>query len=427
MSSQSVLKGYLDKQSVYDFDFLSKPINADIIITIPCHNEPDIISPIHSIYQNDRKEIKVLVIVVINHGVSANNAVVEQNTISYKNLVKWSDNTLKDDSFSLGIIKAYNLPDKKAGVGLARKIAMDKAVDLFCNDNKDGTIACYDADSLCLPNYITEVATAFVQNEKLDGISIHYEHPIEGDDYPDANYISIIQYEAHLRYFIEAQRKLSLPYAYHTVGSSMAVRASSYAKLGGMNQRKAGEDFYFLQKVIENGLVEDLNTTMVIPSPRLSDRVPFGTGKAINDLINGGDLVYMTYHPKSFEVLIPFIDSIQDLYNYEIPSIFDTYHIGLVEYFKTIDFESKIKEGIDNTSSYDSFRKRIFKHFNAFQLMKYLHYMRDHYFGNIPIEEALSMVRQKETVDIISELQKLRVTQSAILSNEAFILKSVDK
>ncbi len=34
-------------------------------------------------------------------------------------------------------------------------------------------------------------------------------------------------------------------HAYHTIGSSMAVRCSAYAKIGGMNRRKAGEDFIF--------------------------------------------------------------------------------------------------------------------------------------------------------------------------------------
>jgi hypothetical protein len=42
-------------------------------------------------------------------------------------------------------------------------------------------------------------------------------------------------------------------YAYHTVGSAMAVKAYQYVKVGGMNRRQAGEDFYFIQKLVHSG------------------------------------------------------------------------------------------------------------------------------------------------------------------------------
>ncbi|MEZ4848575.1 MAG: hypothetical protein R3B93_08135 [Bacteroidia bacterium] len=73
-------------------------------------------------------------------------------------------------------------------------------------------------------------------------------------------------------------------HAFHCVGSSMAVRSIAYQKRGGMNRRKAGEDFYFLQKFIAEGTLAELSTTKVIPSPRASEKVPFGTGRAIKKL-----------------------------------------------------------------------------------------------------------------------------------------------
>ena len=54
---------------------------------------------------------------------------------------------------------------------------------------------------------------------------------------------------------------------------------------GGMNKRQAGEDFYFLHKIIPLGHFGEINTTRVIPSPRPSDRVPFGTGRAVRDYL----------------------------------------------------------------------------------------------------------------------------------------------
>ncbi len=81
-----------------------------------------------------------------------------------------------------------------------------------------------------------------------------------------------------------------------------------------MNKRKAGEDFYFIQKIIELGNYTELNTTGVIPSPRISNRVPFGTGKAIGDWVKQGSEEYFTYHPQTFRDLIPLTSNIDKLY-----------------------------------------------------------------------------------------------------------------
>ena len=39
------------------------------------------------------------------------------------------------------------------------------------------------------------------------------------------------------------------PYAFHTIGSTMAVSANHYAKVRGFPKREAGEDFYLLNKL----------------------------------------------------------------------------------------------------------------------------------------------------------------------------------
>ena len=39
------------------------------------------------------------------------------------------------------------------------------------------------------------------------------------------------------------------PYAYHSVGSTLAVRAEAYAIVRGVPKRAAGEDFYLLDKL----------------------------------------------------------------------------------------------------------------------------------------------------------------------------------
>src|SRR5690606_25563210 len=95
-------------------------------------------------------------------------------------------------------------------------------------------------------NYLKSLLKA--ESQGWNGLSLYYEHPYENvENGVHRNYI--IDYEIFLRYYALGLQYAAYPYAFQTVGSSMAARASIYASIGGMNRRKAGEDFYFLHKV----------------------------------------------------------------------------------------------------------------------------------------------------------------------------------
>ena len=56
---------------------------------------------------------------------------------------------------------------------------------------------------------------------------------------------------------------------------------------------------------------------MVFPSPRISDRVPFGTGRAILEASKSKKDLKLTYDFKSFQVLKEWIEIIKNKsYNY---------------------------------------------------------------------------------------------------------------
>ncbi len=382
----------------------------DLIVVIPCFDENEVVDSVKSISNCELNEQNIVVIVVINHRIDASDQAKSRNLRACEDLIKYRSE-LQTEQVQLGIIKAFDLTDKKAGVGLARKMGMDVAAMLYTERDMDGVIACYDADSSCLPNYCISVIKAF-KDKSIDGISIHFEHPLDSDRYSDEVIKAITQYEAHLRYFLQVQIDIDLSFAIHTVGSSMAVRSSSYCKFGGMNRRQAGEDFYFLQKFIENGKVIPWSETMVIPSPRLSHRVPFGTGKAVQDMLSTDqEPIFETYDPRSFQELSPFVDLVPEIYQSSSFDGFVNLHAGVVEYFESIGMLGKIEESKKNTASYDQFYQRIFRHFNAFQLMKYAHYMRDNYFPNIPVEEAIKLYFKNEKISTTEGLLRLREMQ----------------
>lgn len=397
---------YLQERALYP-RWISDPPNDDLqlIAVIPCYNEPDLLNSLLSIYRA-AGAVVMEVIVVINHAESDSEEVKWLNQQTYIAAKQWSI-SINDNNIKYYFIEAYDLPDRRAGVGLARKIGMDEAVRRFVEvDTPNGIIVCYDADSECSPHFFRSVSDYFNEHENAQAVSIHYEHPIEGNAFSPEIYQNIIQYELHLRYYIEMQRYLMLPYAYHTVGSSLAVRVSAYAKVGGMNQRKAGEDFYFIHKCIKAYPFGEVNNVQVIPSPRESDRVPFGTGRAVSEMISANDHAYHSYHPQSFYDLDEFLTQLSDIYVY---GEHEELEYSLQAFLDDIDYRGRIQEIKSNTSNFSSFYKRFYRWFDAFVLMKYLHYRRDTDMPDIPVEEAIDLhFWDLRTLSSSEKLQHLR-------------------
>jgi hypothetical protein len=78
-----------------------------------------------------------------------------------------------------------------------------------------------------------------------------------------------------------------------------------------MNCRKAGEDFYFLQKLAKTDGVERLSGTTVFPEPRMSERVPFGTGRSMTRLLGGDDRAVLFYPALAFRLLADWLFAVE--------------------------------------------------------------------------------------------------------------------
>jgi len=346
---------------------LSNAVN--LIVVIPCYNEPDLASTLQSLNECERPSCQVEVIVVVNQGEHESGSIFEQNQKSLETIETFQSKCWYD----LRALKALQLPKKHAGVGLARKIGMDEAIIRYADLNRNGTIACLDADSLVQANYLIELEQCFEGG--LYGCNVYFEHGVEGENESINN--AIIDYELFLRYYNLAQNYINVPYAHFTVGSSMAVSCEGYIKVGGMNKRKAGEDFYFLQKIIQLGSFKELTTTTVYPSSRTSDRVPFGTGKAIQQYLDENTNEYLTYSWSTFVFLKPLIDALRssnpDVWPEEIREIFGE------------DFKESALRIQKNSSSEEKYWQGMFQLFNGFQLLKVVHSLRDKVYSNVPL------------------------------------------
>ena len=194
---------------------------------------------------------------------------------------------LRSGEFGLENLLFLYAPDLEGGVGAARKLGMDAFLQaLPCEAVSDALLFSLDADATVEPAYFTETA-GFLAGSGAGGVTIGYRH--RTGETPEQEK-AIRRYEAYLDRYADRLEKCGSPYAFHSVGSAFAVKGDAYIRCGGMKVRRAGEDFYFLQELAKTAGVARLPEVLVRPSPRLSCRTPFGTGRAVRDLMEGKPL-----------------------------------------------------------------------------------------------------------------------------------------
>ncbi len=380
-------ESYIGRQkSEYFLSRFPEDFKAEMVVVIPCYNEPEIEDTLQSL-RACRLPANVLVAVIINSGVRSDAAAVLQNRKTYAELKGFAERYNVED-LSFFTLLFEQLPRKHAGVGLARKIGMDLAVDHFLRSkNRYGVIASLDADCLVSENYLVDIFNAFQREPRISTTIHQFSHRVEdGDPFLEQ---SIQQYEAYLRSFREMLKYTGFPYYYHTIGSAFAVSADAYVKVGGMGRQQGGEDFYFLQKLFESGKTKELDSAVVYPMARYSDRVPFGTGPALEKMMHAPGQKMKVYSKRSFKELKRLFDLVDLFYSRnveDVESIVDDLHPSLLRYLKEISFKEMINDCKGNSARSETFRKRFFHHFNAFRIIKYLNFVHPDPF---PLEEMV--------------------------------------
>ena len=144
---------------------------------------------------------------------------------------------------------------------------------------------------------------------------------------------------------------------------------------------------------------------MVIPSPRASHRVPFGTGRAIQEMIDHEREIQKSYAFECFEVLKECFNNVGHFY--ELAGLA---HATLLAFVGEQKWEEKLNEIRSQSTSIERFEKRFFQWFNAFQTLKFIHFLRDNYFDNKPLEREVPKLLEKLSVSSTrnSLLGKLR-------------------
>jgi hypothetical protein len=388
---------YLKKHSAGDSLIQSAPEKGlKYIVVIPAYIETRLEESLVSLFNAVAPENPIEVLVIVNWPDTETPENIKLSHEIFLSAKNWSEQHSSENK-RFHIAESGNIPRKKAGVGYARKTGMDEAVRRFLGaGQKDGIIISFDADSKCETDFFTAIEEHFLLNPSADGCSIYFEHPLEGMDFNPEVYRAIMQYELHMRCYLHGVRYSGFPNAFYTVGSSLAVRAPSYCRQGGMNIRQAGEDFYFLQKFFDLGNFSDLLKTTVHPSPRPSLRVPFGTGKAVDTILKSEESL-KSYNPEIYHILKEFFAKVPGLYQrISISGIPESLpvHSCLNEYLDDCGFWNELLDIYENSGSVSAFTKRFYRYFNMFRILKFAKHARKT-FPDLPVIDCARVIMQK--------------------------------
>ncbi len=301
---------------------------------------------------------------------------------------------------------AGNEIDPKEGVGAARKIGMDMALEFLDWETGSPLIISLDADTRVEGNYIEAIQSYFNANPGVSGASIDFAH--QPGRTPEEN-AAIVRYELFIRYYVEGLRFSQSPYAYHVLGSAIAFRAGEYVRAGGMRRRNGGEDFYFMQALRKNGMIGQICGTTVYPSSRPSDRVPFGTGPRISQIMEGKEELRF-YNPEIFLILknlfsmVGTCDGLLQLLDA------DKVEPVLKEYLIENKFFHEWEKILKNTPREKAKITQAFHTwFDAFRTLKFVHYCEERY-PEVGLMEAFRELSAKS-----GEVLPLQGTESELL------------
>jgi glycosyltransferase involved in cell wall biosynthesis len=292
----------------------------------------------------------------------------------------------------------HEIPDRDGGVGTARKIGMDAALELIGKrENGGGVICCLDADTLVEENYLSAVRAYFTEVTDPAAV-VSYAHQRPANPGLQA---AICCYEIFLRSYVMGLSYAGSPYAFPAIGSTIVCTTEGYVAVRGMNRRTAAEDFYFLNKLAKIGKIGMIANTTVFPSPRISERVPFGTGMRMLRFMTEGMNEYRIYNPRTFIILrnwLALIDADPDREPNAILADAREIHVHLEEYLHVSRFAVDWQRIRRNCRDPHHLRLQFHTWFDGLRTLRLVRHLSRSVFPLVPMFEGLAQL-----IDLIGQ------------------------
>jgi len=398
---------YLNKFAVDNWKVnISDNQHFEMIVVIPAIKEfENVRKLLTSLYQNDPACFSKTLILFVLNNLESSSIQIKKDNCNTLELLERLVHKRPNDEFEADIISAnlnigfidcsspsFELPEKDGGVGLARKIGMDCSLKLFnYSSGKKNILVCLDSDCTVADNYLYTIYNSFNENNLSAGyVNFSHSAPANSEEHK-----AIINYEIFLRYYVLGLTYANSPYAFFTIGSTMVCDVESYVRVGGMNKKKAAEDFYFMEKLSKITNINKIYGTTVFPSSRGSWRVPFGTGQRVNRFLSKVQNEYLIYNPESFIILkewIRYFSNIDAKANAdEILEYAEKIFIPLKHFLEENSFQKNWENIIRNSKTEKQLDKQKQFWFDGFKSLKLIHFLRDNGF---PLVNTFAAVEQ---------------------------------
>ncbi|MBN1380827.1 MAG: hypothetical protein JXA41_04040 [Deltaproteobacteria bacterium] len=391
--------------------------NIDQVVVIPCFAESRyLFKTLYSLVCNPAADLlRTLILCVVNNGspqkTRPNDLKDNQLTLNglsmlitgraQKDLTQLFDfpelfQRILKTKIRLSCIDAssagFELPDHECGVGTARKIGLDAALGLL-DSQKDFPLLlyCLDADTIVENNYLSSVRN-FFESRKTTAAYVSFAHQDAEDDSMQQ---AILCYEIFLRYYVTGLYYARSPYAFHTVGSTIICTADGYAAVRGMNKRRAGEDFYFLNKLAKLDGIACIKSTTVYPSSRTSQRVPFGTGQGMLKVNREGKDNYLVYHPDVFAILMKWLEHVEHEEHKNVESLMkaaNAIHPLLESFLQLKKFPEKWRRMSSNNHDPIELKRQFHQWLDGFKTLKLIHYLSQNGIAAINMFDAVDQM-----------------------------------
>jgi len=379
----SSVKAYLRKHQLAPLQIRAAPDpELGAVVVIPSRDEPQVIETLASLCACQSPDCGVEVLLVVNGAADADPSERARNAQSARQARDFAASGQCPPGLRIQVLEYPDLTPREAGVGLARRLGMDEALARLDRvGREDAPIIGLDADCRVAKNYLVAIVKHFRTQPRTNACSIYFEHPLDGSEAPPV-YRAIAEYELYLRYFRLALARAGYPFAHHTLGSCMAVRAGAYLACGGMNRRQAAEDFHFLSKLMLQGGFSDLNGTCVYPGSRQSQRVPFGTGHAVRKRLREAAL--LVYAPEVFDAIAAVVRAVS-AWAGQGPVHLEP---AVEDYFQARGLAARLAEVRRETASAGAFEKRLYRWLNPLCMVRFANHLSAGLYPRVPVAEA---------------------------------------
>ena len=376
MNDDIYLKKYLKKRSIHKVGKPHRTIarhDYKFFIVIPCYNEFEyVFDTLKSInFQNQNLLNDTLVVIVINNSIDDSIKVKQNNSKTYNLLItkKYQFNFVIIDCFS----HQNELPVQLSGVGYARKIGLDFSLNYRLNNK---SIFCsLDADTIIDKNYIDVIDYHF-NHKKIEVAVINFEHQKSSNPIIEEG---IRKYEFLLKNVAQKIEDSGSPYGYVSMGSTIVCNIQSYIACGGMNTKKATEDFYFLQSLAKYTTIYKIKDLLVFPSSRNENRVYLGTGFRMDEYVKNKTFKNLDFSEKSYQELSKINQIIDqncmESSNIIIESMKQKLNKKSIDFLNRKNMKSVLIKFKNNAKNKRQFKLFFNQWFDALSIIKFLKYL----------------------------------------------------